>query len=110
MFVLMACWEELTQEEKKLSIPEKIGLTLKHAGVSITVTTVTDVLAFIVGSSTVNYFELPYFKLSKVAIIDTSMSGIVLHLRGNGGYDDVCFRDNFFHSLLRLRSKTTRRQ
>lgn len=57
MFVLMACWEELTKEDKKLSIPEKIGLSLKHAGVSITVTTVTDVLAFIVGSSTVKYWD-----------------------------------------------------
>lgn len=54
MFVLMACWEELTKEEKKLPVPEKIGLMLKHGGVSITITSFTDVIAFLIGSSTVN--------------------------------------------------------
>ncbi|XP_044257240.1 protein patched homolog 1-like isoform X1 [Tribolium madens] len=53
MFVIMACWEELTKEQKKLPVPERIGLMLKHAGVSITVTSVTDILAFIIGASTI---------------------------------------------------------
>lgn len=53
MFVLMACWEELTKEEKKLPVPEKIGLMLKHGGVSITITSFTDVIAFLIGSSTI---------------------------------------------------------
>ncbi|XP_057666401.1 protein patched homolog 1-like isoform X1 [Diorhabda carinulata] len=53
IFVIMACWEELSMEEKKLSIPERIGLTLKHAGVSITITSTTDVIAFIISSSTI---------------------------------------------------------
>lgn len=53
MFVIMACWEELTKEQKKLPVSERIGLMLKHAGVSITVTSVTDILAFIIGASTV---------------------------------------------------------
>jgi Niemann-Pick C1 protein len=55
MFVIMACWDDLSKEQKKLPVPERIGLMLKHGGVSITVTSVTDILAFIVGSSTVSY-------------------------------------------------------
>jgi Niemann-Pick C1 protein len=53
MFVIMACWDDLSKEQKKLPVPERIGLMLKHGGVSITVTSVTDILAFIVGSSTI---------------------------------------------------------
>lgn len=53
MFVILSCWDELDEEEKKLPLPEKIGLMLKHAGVSITITSFTDVIAFIIGSSTV---------------------------------------------------------
>lgn len=57
MFVILACWEELTTEQKKLPIHEKIGLMLKHAGVSISITSFTDVIAFLIGASTVsNYF------------------------------------------------------
>ncbi|XP_017768460.1 PREDICTED: protein patched homolog 3-like [Nicrophorus vespilloides] len=53
MFVIMACWEQLTPEQKLLPLPEKVGAMMKHAGVSITVTTATDVLAFFIGSSTI---------------------------------------------------------
>lgn len=56
MFVIMACWEELSFEQKKLPVPERTALMLKHAGVSITITSFTDILAFIVGSSTVSLF------------------------------------------------------
>lgn len=53
MFVILACWNELTAEQKKLPIHERIGLMLKHAGVSITITSFTDVIAFLIGASTV---------------------------------------------------------
>uniref|UniRef100_A0A1Y1JZP0 SSD domain-containing protein n=1 Tax=Photinus pyralis TaxID=7054 RepID=A0A1Y1JZP0_PHOPY len=52
MFVITACWEELVSESK-LSLEQRIGYMLKHAGVSITVTTLTDVMAFLIGSSTI---------------------------------------------------------
>lgn len=54
MFVILSCWDDLNEEEEKLPLPEKIGLMLKHAGVSITITSFTDVIAFVIGSSTVN--------------------------------------------------------
>ena len=36
-----------------LSLAERIGLTMEHAGVSVTVTSITDILAFGIGAFTV---------------------------------------------------------
>ena len=65
MFVIIQCWNNLPDHEKNgRTLPEKIALTMQHAGVAITVTSVTDVLAFGVGAITVskklpksNWFE-----------------------------------------------------
>ena len=54
MFVIVQCWYNLEEEETKgKTLDEKIGLTMKHAGVAITVTSITDVFAFGVGAVTV---------------------------------------------------------
>ena len=55
MFVLCQCWANLKKKklDDGLSHPEKLGTTMKHAGVAITVTTITDVFAFGVGAVTV---------------------------------------------------------
>jgi hypothetical protein len=37
-----------------LSLPDRMGIALKHAGVSVTVTSLTDVFAFSVGAVTVS--------------------------------------------------------
>ncbi|KAJ4445678.1 hypothetical protein ANN_12362 [Periplaneta americana] len=55
-FVIMQCLDNLGKGEKSASVPERIGQTLQHAGVSITVTSLTDILAFAVGTSTVMPF------------------------------------------------------
>ena len=54
MFVVMQCWENVAREPRAKELPtaERIGLTLKHAGVSITVTSLTDIFAFGVGAIT----------------------------------------------------------
>lgn len=54
MFVIVGTWQNLTSEEKKKPIEEKMAMALKHAGVSITVTSVTDIVAFGIGGSTVS--------------------------------------------------------
>ena len=55
MFVIIQCWNNLPDHEKNgRTLPEKIALTMQHAGVAITVTSVTDVFAFGVGSVTVS--------------------------------------------------------
>ncbi|KAJ3640245.1 hypothetical protein Zmor_003554 [Zophobas morio] len=71
MFVIMACWEDLSKEQKQLPVPEKMGLMLKHAGVSITITSFTDILAFIVGSSTILPSLESYCIYAAVAVLMT---------------------------------------
>merc|ERR1719483_85716 len=53
MFVIAQCWSNMNNDPANalLSLPQKMGLTLKHAGVSITITTVTDVFAFGIGAA-----------------------------------------------------------
>merc|ERR1719150_164751 len=54
MFVIVQCLNNLTREPnyKNMKIETKLGLALRHAGVSVTVTTATDVVAFSVGAVT----------------------------------------------------------
>ena len=58
MFVTMQCFNNLNAEEQKKSREERFGLTLKRAGAAITVTSLTDFLAFAIGGSTVRIFVM----------------------------------------------------
>ena len=58
MFVIVGAWSNLTEEEKKLPLDERMALALKHAGVSVTVTSITDIVAFGIGGSTVSTFTV----------------------------------------------------
>lgn len=53
MFVIIGSWENIKEKDKQRPVYEKIGLTLKDAGVSITVTSLTDIMAFGIGATTV---------------------------------------------------------
>ena len=55
MYVIIQSLNSLSAEEKLLPLHERIGKTLKHAGVSITVTSVTDMAAFFIGSTSVSF-------------------------------------------------------
>ena len=61
MFVISQCWSNMQKDPSntKLSLPDQMGVILKHAGVSITITTVTDVFAFSVGALCVSFLFLP---------------------------------------------------
>jgi len=54
MFVIVQCWTNMKRDPTShgLSIADKMGIALKHAGVSVTVTSLTDVFAFGVGAVT----------------------------------------------------------
>ena len=54
MFVIVQCWDNLfSKGHKDLPLGEKISKTLAQSGVAITITSVTDVVAFAVGGSTI---------------------------------------------------------
>lgn len=53
IFVIMSALREIKSESKDLQLSEKIGLTLEKAGASITITSLTDIIAFFVGGTTV---------------------------------------------------------
>ena len=57
MFVIVQCWTNMRRDPANLglSIADKMAVALKHAGVSVTVTSLTDVFAFGVGAVTVSY-------------------------------------------------------
>jgi len=54
MFVIVQCWSNMKKDPSSqgLDITEQMGMAIKHAGVSITVTSLTDVFAFGVGAVT----------------------------------------------------------
>ena len=64
MFVIVQCWTNMKRNPSSqgLCIADKMGIALKHAGVSVTVTSLTDVFAFGVGAVTVGKFD--YKKLN----------------------------------------------
>ena len=68
MFVITQCWSNMMSDiaNTNLPLPDKMGVALKHAGVSITITTATDVLAFGIGAFSVSI--LFYFILSTLYI------------------------------------------
>merc|ERR1711892_161008 len=54
MFVIAQCWSNMQKDPRNsgLGLPDRMGIALKHAGVSVTVTSLTDVFAFGVGAVT----------------------------------------------------------
>lgn len=71
IFVLMASWRRLQKQLSPMkdvdSIPERMGIMLKSAGASITLTSFTDIVAFSVGSITVSYlFRIKHILKKKV--------------------------------------------
>lgn len=53
IFVMMACWRKIQGTHADKTKEEGMGLMLQHAGASISVTSFTDIVAFLVGSFTV---------------------------------------------------------
>ena len=63
MFVIMQSLDNLKPHERKENnIPQNIGQTMTHAGVAITVTSITDIVVFAVGSTTVSLTKVRFFK------------------------------------------------
>ncbi|KGL74080.1 Patched domain-containing protein 3, partial [Tinamus guttatus] len=52
MFIMIACWEKSVKEVEKSDTKARMGETYTEAAVSVTITTLTDVLAFFIGTWT----------------------------------------------------------
>ncbi|CAL1542954.1 unnamed protein product [Lymnaea stagnalis] len=81
MFLLMGTWSETTALQD-LSVPERMGHVFKKAGIGITITSVTDFLAFAVGSMSV-------FKSVRNFCIYTGM-GVLLCYICNATFFGAC--------------------
>jgi hypothetical protein len=46
--------DNLSSEDKAAGVPERLGRALQQSGVAITITSLTDILAFAIGTSTVS--------------------------------------------------------
>ncbi|XP_035691135.1 patched domain-containing protein 3-like [Branchiostoma floridae] len=53
MFVIVTTWNNLSPEQKTLDVRQQAALTLRHAGMSITVTSLTDIASFGIGATTI---------------------------------------------------------
>lgn len=51
-FVIITTWNRMNKSPNKMSIEERIAVTMQHAGVSVTVTSFSDLVAFGCGIST----------------------------------------------------------
>lgn len=74
MFVMMASWQKVQREHPspndRSTLPERMGMMLQMAGSSITITSFTDVVAFVIGSITVNWWKMSfqYFKIESFSL------------------------------------------
>ena len=56
-FVIITTWNRINKQGKQYSIEERVAITMQHAGVSVTVTSFSDLVAFACGISTVSFIE-----------------------------------------------------
>ena len=68
MFVIVQSFDNLKEHEKNQDLPSQFGIALKHAGVAITITSVTDLLAF--GIGVFYHKNAPVFDTSIYKIFD----------------------------------------
>ncbi|XP_060594980.1 NPC intracellular cholesterol transporter 1-like isoform X2 [Ruditapes philippinarum] len=57
-FVIITTWNRINKHNKQFPIEERIAITMQHAGVSVTVTSFSDLVAFACGIST----QMPVLK------------------------------------------------
>ncbi|XP_070195831.1 patched domain-containing protein 3-like [Littorina saxatilis] len=77
MFLLMSSWSE-TLHQPDLSVPDRVSMTLSVAGVGMTVTSLTDFLAFMIGYSSVFFSVRNFCLYAGVAVLFVYISHLTL--------------------------------
>lgn len=62
-FVIITTWDRINKANMRLPIEERVAITMQHAGVSVTVTSFSDLVAFACGISTVGFNLQDYLPL-----------------------------------------------
>lgn len=85
MFVVVGSYQSLSHHELSLPLTQRMGKLLRHAGVSILVTSVTDILAFGIGATTVSVDFQVSIRLFKLKILWTDTKSIIMYycIHGN---------------------------
>ena len=58
MYVIVQALDNLSKADRSGPVHLRIGKAMEHAGVSITVTSLTDMAAFLIGSSTIQHSSI----------------------------------------------------
>lgn len=106
MFVMMACFRQIQSQSPQKPLEERIASMLRIAGASITITSVTDIVAFIVGGLAVSVISL---RIKLTSNFDSCLScdntgyanpTIILFICRNKYLNDVSVRDHIFCGRL----------
>ena len=106
-FVIAQSWSRLSPDIKRLPLVEQAGYALMHSGVSITVTSATDVVAFGIGATTVSCpcFSFSNFSSSQdiaspnFPFLGSSSVERFLHLCGHWDNCGVHQSGHFLHGV-----------
>nr|KAG5709557.1 hypothetical protein BaRGS_001607 [Batillaria attramentaria] len=77
MFLIMSSWSDLTHDHV-MHVPQRVGATLALAGVGITVTSLTDLLAFLIGGNSVFYCVQSFCLYTGIAVLFCYISNVTL--------------------------------
>lgn len=69
MFVVMQSLENISKDDRPSNLPERIGRALQQSGMSITVTSVTNIVAFAIGVTTVMPFLESFCMFATMGIL-----------------------------------------
>ena len=81
MFVTMQCFNNLSPTDCQRSLKERFGLTMSRAGCAITVTSLTDFLAFAIGGTTVLPALQSFCLFCAVGLIVVYILQVITHQR-----------------------------
>ena len=108
MFVIIQCRNTLSAADKSKSVVERLGVTLRHAGVAITITSITNFIAFGIGATTampalksfcvyasIGILSIFFFQVGFINILldmDTMLADMLTVL--------LCLQNTWFTALL----------